>query len=112
MKILLVEDSKFLRLATGRALARAGYEIIFAGDGDEALLRASGVIARIALERHLFTVAEVRGISVTVNPPSKKNPDEEDLLTALVRSNVITAVKKIHVASHWCPVTSRADSAG
>ena len=81
-------------------------------DGDEALLRASGVIARIALERHLFTVAEVRGISVTVNPPSKKNPDEEDLLTALVRSNVITAVKKIHVASHWCPVTSRADSAG
>ena len=40
MKILLVEDSKFLRLATGRALARAGYEMIFAGDGDEALLMA------------------------------------------------------------------------
>jgi CheY-like chemotaxis protein len=33
MKILLVEDSKFLRLATGRTLARAG-------DGDEALLMA------------------------------------------------------------------------
>ncbi|MFZ0954357.1 MAG: response regulator [Candidatus Sulfotelmatobacter sp.] len=40
MKILLVEDSKFLRLATGRALARAGYEMSFAGDGDEALLIA------------------------------------------------------------------------
>jgi CheY-like chemotaxis protein len=40
MKILLVEDSKFLRLATGRALTRAGYEMIFAGDGDEALLMA------------------------------------------------------------------------
>jgi CheY-like chemotaxis protein len=40
MKILLVEDSKFLRLATGRALARAGYEMSFAGDGDEALLMA------------------------------------------------------------------------
>jgi CheY-like chemotaxis protein len=40
MKILLVEDSKFLRLATGRALARGGYEMIFAGDGDEALLMA------------------------------------------------------------------------
>ena len=40
MKILLVEDSKFLRLATGRALARAGYEMTFAGDGDEALLMA------------------------------------------------------------------------
>ena len=41
MKILLVEDSKLLRLATGRALARAGYEISFAADGDEALLMAN-----------------------------------------------------------------------
>lgn len=41
MKVLLVEDSKFLRLATGRALTRAGYEMIFAGDGDEALLMAA-----------------------------------------------------------------------
>jgi|HubBroStandDraft_4_1064222.scaffolds.fasta_scaffold181481_2 CheY-like chemotaxis protein len=40
MKILLVDDSKFLRLATGRALTRAGYEMVFAGDGDEALLMA------------------------------------------------------------------------
>jgi CheY-like chemotaxis protein len=40
MKILLVEDSKFLRVATGRTLARAGYEMSFAGDGDEALLMA------------------------------------------------------------------------
>jgi CheY-like chemotaxis protein len=40
MKILLVEDSKFLRLATGRALAHAGYEMSFAGDGDEALVMA------------------------------------------------------------------------
>jgi CheY-like chemotaxis protein len=36
-KILLVEDSKFLRLATERALARAGYEVSSAGDGEEAL---------------------------------------------------------------------------
>ncbi len=41
MKILLVEDSKLLRLATGRALTRAGYDMSFAGDGDEALLMAS-----------------------------------------------------------------------
>jgi CheY-like chemotaxis protein len=40
MKILLVEDSKFVRLAMGRALTRAGYEMSFAGDGDEALLMA------------------------------------------------------------------------
>jgi CheY-like chemotaxis protein len=36
-KILLVEDSKFLRMATERALARAGYEVITAGDGQSAL---------------------------------------------------------------------------
>jgi CheY-like chemotaxis protein len=40
IKILLVEDSKFLRLATERALARAGYEMSSACDGDEALLMA------------------------------------------------------------------------
>jgi CheY-like chemotaxis protein len=39
-KILLVEDSKFLRLATERALARAGYEMSSAADGEEALLVA------------------------------------------------------------------------
>jgi len=36
-KILLVDDSKFLRLATERALARAGYEVITAMDGEHAL---------------------------------------------------------------------------
>src|ERR1039458_5376748 len=40
IRILLVEDSKFLRLATERALARAGYEVCSAADGDEALLLA------------------------------------------------------------------------
>jgi two-component system phosphate regulon response regulator PhoB len=37
IKILLVEDSKFLRMATERALARAGYEVSSASDGDEGL---------------------------------------------------------------------------
>ena len=36
-KILLVEDSKFLRLATERALARAGYDVSTAVDGENAL---------------------------------------------------------------------------
>ena len=42
--ILLVEDSKFLRLATERALARAGYGVITAVDGENAL--------RVAREKH------------------------------------------------------------
>jgi len=39
-KILLVDDSKFLRLATERALARAGYEVHSAADGEQALALA------------------------------------------------------------------------
>ncbi len=37
MKVLLVEDSKFLKAATERALASAGYEVISAADGAQAL---------------------------------------------------------------------------
>jgi CheY-like chemotaxis protein len=37
VKILLVEDSKFQRIATGRALVNAGYSVLHAGDGDEGL---------------------------------------------------------------------------
>jgi CheY-like chemotaxis protein len=38
--ILLVEDSKFLRVATERILTKAGYQVVCAGDGDEALALA------------------------------------------------------------------------
>lgn len=40
IRILLVEDSKFLRMATERALARAGYEVLTAADGQSALAAA------------------------------------------------------------------------
>jgi CheY-like chemotaxis protein len=35
--ILLVEDSKFLRMANSRALAKAGFRVVTANDGEEAL---------------------------------------------------------------------------
>jgi CheY-like chemotaxis protein len=41
--ILIVEDSRFMRLVTERALARAGYLVATAGDGEEGL--------RLAFER-------------------------------------------------------------
>jgi two-component system phosphate regulon response regulator PhoB len=37
---LLVEDSKLLRIVTERILRQAGYQVICAGDGDEALVLA------------------------------------------------------------------------
>lgn len=37
MNILIVDDSRFLRLANERALARAGHQVITASDGEEGL---------------------------------------------------------------------------
>ena len=37
MKVLLVEDSKFLRVATERALTAAGHQVVTAVDGQEVL---------------------------------------------------------------------------
>jgi DNA-binding response OmpR family regulator len=42
MKILIVDDSRLLRIATERTLVRAGHEVITAADGEEGL--------RLALE--------------------------------------------------------------
>ena len=36
-KIILVEDNRILKIAQERLLARAGYSVIYAGDGEEAL---------------------------------------------------------------------------
>jgi CheY-like chemotaxis protein len=48
-RILLVEDSKFLRLATQRALERAGYTVCSAADGEEALVIARETLPDLIL---------------------------------------------------------------
>jgi CheY-like chemotaxis protein len=45
--ILLVDDSRFVRLATEKALCKAGYSVVTAGDGEEALRIASSRIPDI-----------------------------------------------------------------
>ena len=40
MKILIVDDSRFLRTANERALIRAGHNVISASDGEDGLRRA------------------------------------------------------------------------
>jgi len=49
MKILLVEDSRFLRIAIEKALARAGHEVTSIADGREALLAARSNLPAIIL---------------------------------------------------------------
>lgn len=39
-KVLVVEDSKFLRMSAERALVGAGYEVVSAADGEEGLRMA------------------------------------------------------------------------
>ncbi len=58
---------------------------------DEATLRAGGVVAKVALERHLLTVADSRCVTIPVNPPTKQKPDPQDVLSALTQANVLTA---------------------
>jgi hypothetical protein len=69
-------------------------DLLVNAKGVEVFTRASGVIARVALERHLFTVADSRKLSIATNPPSKKHPDIEDVLQTLQKNGVITAIQK------------------
>ena len=48
-KVLLVEDSKFLRVATDRALSNAGFEVSTAEDGEKALQAANAGLPDIIL---------------------------------------------------------------
>jgi CheY-like chemotaxis protein len=48
-KVLLVDDSKFLRMANERALSKAGYEVSTAGDGEEALRVANDQLPDVIL---------------------------------------------------------------
>ena len=48
-KVLLVEDSKFLRMANERALSKAGFVVSTAGDGEEALKVANDKLPDIIL---------------------------------------------------------------
>ena len=48
-KVLLVEDSKFLRIANERVLAKAGYEVSTAADGEEALRVAQDKLPDVIL---------------------------------------------------------------
>lgn len=75
-KILLVEDSKFLRLAMERALVRAGYEVCSAADGEEALRMAQELLPNLILLDMLLP--KVSGLDVLKtlkrNSPTKAIP--------------------------------------
>jgi CheY-like chemotaxis protein len=71
MKILLVEDSKFLRMATQRALTTAGYEVISSSDGEQALrLAREHLPALILLDVMLPKMSGLDVMKVLKNDPA------------------------------------------
>jgi CheY-like chemotaxis protein len=88
-KILLVEDSKFLRLTAERALVRAGYEVSSAADGEEGLAMAREKLPDLILLDMLL--------------PKVSGPDvlmalKKDALTKAVPVVVITGMSQKNAA--------------
>jgi|SRR4029077_13908110 len=88
-KILLVEDSKFLRLATERALARVGYEMSSAADGEEALRVAREKLPDLILLDMLLP--KMSGLDVL-------KALKEDALTQAIPVVVITGMSQKNAA--------------
>jgi CheY-like chemotaxis protein len=86
-KVLLVEDSKFLRLANERALSKAGYVVCTAADGEEALIVANDKLPDIILLDMLLP--KLSGPDVL--KALKANPATQDIpvvvLTSLSQKN-------------------------
>jgi CheY-like chemotaxis protein len=86
-KVLLVEDSKFLRIATERALSRAGYGVSTASDGEEALQLAKDQLPDIILLDMMLP--KISGPAVL--KALKENPATMDIpvvvLTSLSQKN-------------------------
>lgn len=83
MKVLLVEDSKFLRISTERALIKAGYEVVSAGDGEEAL--------RLARE-HLPALVLLDMMLPKVSGPNVLKALKQDPVTAKIPVMVLTSL--------------------
>jgi CheY-like chemotaxis protein len=83
MKVLLVEDSKFLRLSTERALTKAGYEVVCAVDGEEAL--------RLARE-HLPALVLLDMMLPKVSGPDVLKALKQDAVTAGIPVMVLTSL--------------------
>jgi CheY-like chemotaxis protein len=85
--ILLVEDSRFLRLANERALVRAGYNVVTAGDGEEALRIAYDMIPDlILLDMLLPTLGGVQVLQAL----------RSNVLTALIPVVVLSSLPQIN----------------
>jgi hypothetical protein len=68
---------------------------------EESIVRAAGVIARVALERHLLTIAESKSITIEKHPPHKIKQDTADIINTLQKHLVITAIQKSELETQF-----------
>jgi two-component system cell cycle response regulator DivK len=93
MKVLLVEDSKFLRVATELALTSAGYEVVSAGDGDQAVrLAREHMPALVLLDVMLPKMSGPDVLRVLKNDPATASIPVM-MLTSLSQKNATQLVK-------------------
>jgi hypothetical protein len=88
-----------LSFAVAESEFESAESLVAENRNNEVMIRASGVIGRVALERHLWTVADSRGLTVAKKPPTKKVADMSDLLNAFVKETVITQVQRSQLDS-------------
>lgn|ERR1700687_4839861 len=81
-KVLLVEDSKFIRVANERALSKAGYQVSTAADGEEALRVASDKLPDIILLDMMLP--KISGVEVLKG--LKANPATVDIPVIVLSS--------------------------
>jgi len=90
MKVLLIEDSRFLRTATERALAKAGFEVVSAGDGEEGL--------RLA-RQHLPAAVLLDMMLPKVSGPDVLKALKQDPATAKIPVMVLTSLSAKNAAA-------------
>lgn len=61
------------------------------------LTSKNGTIGRVALERHLFNVADAKNVTIAINPPTKKKAEAQDVINSLEKSGVITKIQKSEI---------------
>jgi CheY-like chemotaxis protein len=87
MKILLVEDSRFLRIAIEKALAKAGHEVTGIADGREALLAARSSLPAIILLDMMLPGLDGTGVLKELKQDASTSHIPVIVLTGLSQKN-------------------------
>lgn len=87
MKILIVEDSRFLRAAIERILAKAGHEVTSTADGREALLTARNSLPALILLDMMLPGLEGTSVLRELKKDSMTSHIPVIVLTGLSKTN-------------------------